>query len=183
MSDGNDDDLNKKFMLDGQEVTLADLTGVSLDDVKELRGESFPKGVFIWEVDGEKPPHLAVIGEGDKAKGAAIFRAKCLEVITMDDKEFTGDVNSLVGKVHQETFFLTTVESLGYLKAFMKDIGAPYNPNVKDLLAGSAGTRFQAPIGKRKDKDDADKIYTNLVRNKMKPLAGGATSEVAGKVG
>lgn len=181
MSDDNDD-LNKKFMLDGEAVTLADLTGVSLDDVKELRGESFPKGNFIWEVDGEKPPHLAVIGEGDKAKGAAVFRAKCLEVITVDDKDFTGDVNGLVGKVHQETFFLTTVESLGYLKAFMKDIGAPYNPNVKALLEGSVGTRFQAPIGKRKDRNDEDKIYTNLIRNKLKPLGGAVASDVAAKV-
>lgn len=178
----SDEEDNKKFMLDGTEVTLADLTGVSLDDVKEMRGEAFAKGVFVWQVDGETPPKLDVIGEGAKAKGAAIITFECLEVITVDTKDYDGDVNALVGKKHRETFFLSTVESLGYLKAFMKDIGAPYNPNVKLLLEGSVGTRFQAPIGKRKDKDDADKIYTNIVRNKIKPLIGAAVSEIAAKV-
>jgi hypothetical protein len=178
----NEEDLNKTFKLEGVEVTLADLAGINLDEVKELRGEAFPKGVYIWEVDSEKPPHLTVVGEGDKAKGAAVFRAKCLDVLTVSDPEFTGDNSTLIGKVHQETFFLTNPESLGYLKAFMKDIGAPYSPNVVTLLSGSVGTRFQAPIGKRKDKDDADKVYTNLVRNKLKPLGAAEVSEVASAV-
>lgn len=182
MADENEDELVKKIMLEGTEVTLADLIGISLDDVAEKRGEAFPKCVAVWEVDGEHPPALVVIGEGDKAKGAAKLSFKCLEIITMDDKEFTGDQNTLIGKNHNETFFLTNTDSLGYLKAFMKDIGAPYNSNVKTLLLGSVGTRFQAPIGKRKDKDDSDKIYTNIVRNKMKPLAAAATSSVASAV-
>lgn len=178
MSEDNDD-MNKELIIDGQKITLADLTGINLDDVKELRGVSFPKGTYVFEVDDEKPPSASVIGEGDNAKAAVTFRAKCLEVIHIDDKEFEGDPNDLVGKCHQEAFFLTTLEGLGYLKAFFKDIGAPYNPNLNAMMAGSVGTRFQAPIGKRKDKNDADKIYTNIVRNKIKPLAGAAVSEVA----
>lgn len=179
MSDETELDLDAVIIMDGEKVTLADLTGVNLDEVKELRGASFPKGNFIWEVDSENAPKLAIIGEGDKAKGAVVFAAKCIEVVNVNDPEFTGDQNELIGKVHRETFFLTTVDGLGYLKAFFKDIGAPYSPNMKDLLAGAVGTRFSAPIGKRKDKDDADKIYTNLVRNKLKPLEGAAKSELS----
>lgn len=177
--DNNEDILKAKIMVDGVQLSLADLTGISLDDVAEKRGESFPKGVFQWEVDAENPPKIAVVGEGDKAKGAIKCAFKCIEVVTVSDSEFTGDENALVGKSHHETFFLTSEDSLGYVKAFFKDIGAPYSNSMATLLSGSAGTRFQAPIGKRKSKDDADVVYTNIVRNKIKPLASAAGSDVA----
>jgi hypothetical protein len=177
MSDEISDDTG--IVVDGEKVTLGDLMGVNLDEVKELRGSSFPKGNFSWEVDGgENAPKVLVVGEGDKAKGAVAIALKCIEVINVNDPEFDGDQNALIGKIHRETFFLTTVEGLGYMKAFFKDIGAPYASNVKDLLANSVGTRFNAPIGKRKDKDDADKIYTNVVRNKIKPLGEAAKSDL-----
>jgi hypothetical protein len=179
MSNENDD-LNAKIFVDGEAVTLADLAGISMDDVQERRGEAFPKGVFVFEVEGgEDVPRLRAIGEGEKAKGGVIFALKCLDVIGVADPEFNSDPSTLIGKVHRETFFLSSGESLGYLKAFIKDIGAPYNPKLVEMLSTCAGVRFQAPIGKRKDKDDADKVYTNIVRQKIKPLAGAAVSEVA----
>lgn len=165
-----DENENAQIMVDGEMVSLADLAGISMDTVQELRSEPFPKGVYNWEVDTNTPPHIAVIGEDKNAKGAAIFKFKCLEVLTMTDADYTGKAEDLVGKFHQETFFLTTIEGLGYLKAFLKDIGAPYDPNLKKMLFNSAGTRFQAPIMKRKDKNDSDKVYTNVNRGKLKPI-------------
>lgn len=179
MSDENTDDLNKKIFIDGEGVTLADLAGLDMDTIAEKRGESFPKGDFVWEVDSEEFPKLVVIGEGEKARGAVQFIVKCLDVIRVNDPEFTGDQNTLIGKKHREAFFITTLESTGYIKAFFKDIGAPYDKNFVKLLSGSAGTRFSAPIGKRKDPNDTDKVYTQLNRGKAKPLAGAAVSEVA----
>lgn len=177
MSDEND--LNKKIMLEGESVSLADLAGLDMDTVVEKRGESFPKGDFTWEIDTEDAPKLVVIGEGEKARGAVQFVAKCLDVVRITDPEFSGDQNALIGKKHREAFFITTLESVGYIKAFFKDIGAPYNKDFNILLSGSAGTRFNAPIGKRKDPNDTDKVYTQIVRNKVKPLAGATESSVA----
>lgn len=179
-------DLTQKIIVDGVQMTLAEIAGISLDGVKELRGEAFPKGVFQWEVDSENPPSLGVIGEGDKAKGGVIVQLKCIDVVTVNDPEFaaSGQSNdSLIGKIHRETFFLSTAESLGYLKAFFADIGAPYDPDMLVMLPNSAGTRFQAPIGKRKSKDDADVVYTNIVRGKIKPMERAAGSAVAAAVG
>lgn len=178
-------DLNQKIVVDGVSMSLADIAGISLDGVKELRGEAFPKGVFQWEVDSENPPKLGVIGEGDKARGGVPVTLKCINVITVNDPDFAASgqsEDSLIGKLHRETFFLSTAESLGYLKAFFADIGAPYDPDMLKLLAGSPGTRFQAPIGKRKSKDDADVIYTNIVRQKIKPMERAAQSDVAAAV-
>lgn len=167
------------IIVDGEKVTLGDLMGVNLDEVKELRGFGFPRGNFSWEVDGEDDfPKLIVIGEGDKAKGAVAVSLKCIEVINVNDSEFDGDQNAIIGKKHRETFFLTTIDSIGYMKAFFKDIGAPPAASIKELLAGSVGTRFNAPIAKKKDKDDEDKIYTNIVRNKIKPLGEAAKSDL-----
>lgn len=172
---------NDTFKLDGDTVSLADLAGISLDSIAEKRGgESFPKGVFAWEVDTESAPHLVVFGEGDKAKGGATFKLKCIDVLAVTDEDFTADKNSLIGKYHTENFFLSgkIEDALGYIKGFVKDMGAPYNSDLKTLLAGSAGTRFQAPIMKRKNKDDTDVVYTNINRLKMKPMAAAATSSL-----
>lgn len=180
------DEENKMIKIGEETVSLGDLAGVSLDDVKELRGFSFPKGVFVWEVstDPENLPRLAAVGEGDKAKAAILVPLKCLDVVTVSDDEFTGDQNELIGKVHRETMFLTgdLAQALGYSKAFFKDIGAPYSSALKDLIAGSSGVRFQAPITKRKDKDDTDKVYTSINRQKIKPMGVAEASAIAGQV-
>lgn len=180
----SDDNENISVKIDGENITLAELSGLNMDDVQERRGEAFPKGVFVWEIDGENPPHLQAIGEGDKARAGVKFECKCIDVVTVTDSEFTGANDSLIGKKHTETFFISTMDSLGYVKAFVKDIGAPYNPVFKLLLLGTVGARFQAPIGKTKNKNDSDAPpYTNIVRGaKLKPLAAAAASSVAGAV-
>ena len=70
----------------------------------------------------------------------------------------------------------------GRVAAFAKDAGAPVTGSLKDIIAGLSGVRFQAPIQKRKDKDDTDKVYTSLNRMKIKPLAAAEPSAVAAKV-
>lgn len=163
-------------------TTLAELAGLNMDDVKEQRGFVFPKGDFVWEIstDPENLPRLGVIGEGDNASAAIIYPCKCLDVVRVNDNEFTGNEADLIGKIHRETFFLNRdIEvALGYNKAFLKDIGAPYVSGLAALIAASSGTRFQAPITHTKNKNDADKVYVNLNRMKLKPVAAGATSDL-----
>lgn len=183
MADENE--MNKKIMIEGSEATLADLAGLSLDDVKEKRGEALPKGCFDFEISSEPPPHLAVSGEGDKAKGAAQFKFKVLDVVALSDDDYKGTKDELISKDHFERFFLSDGDSLGYLKAFLVDLGASSaGKPLKDLLQDCAGLRVRAFIGKRKDKNDSDIVYTNIVRGKGKivSLAKAAESSVAGAV-
>lgn len=186
-ADDNEVDMNTEIKIEGEMVTLADIAGINLDNIEELRGgESFPRGIFAWEVtldnDG-KPPHLKIIGEGDKKKACAGYAFKCIEVMSVNDPEFTADPDTLVGKTHNEINLIgsgnSSVEkSLGYIKSFLKDMGAPYNPDLNKNLAGSLGTRFIAPITKMKSRDDADKVFTNINRLKIKPLMAAPVSDV-----
>lgn len=178
--------VDENIKLDGMETNLAELGGLSFDNFEEKRGEAFPKGYYTWEVEGgEDAPVLKKIGEGEKAKAAVPWKMKCLEVISVDDKEFTGDPASLIGKYHMETSFITTADAIGYLKAYVKDIGGNPTSDLKSGLATCVGLRFNAYITKRKDKNDSDIVYTSINRNKgkIKPLDGAVGSAVAQQVG
>ncbi len=179
---------NQKFILDGDTVSLAELAGLNVDTFTEKHaGEALPTGAFVFEtLDGEDAPKLTVIGEGDKAKAAAVFKFKVLDVVALTDVEFTGDQNTLIGKTHQETFFFSgnVADAVGYLRAFVGYLGVDNKGALGEMLARCAGCRFQALIGKRKNKDDHDIVYTNIVRDKkkIKPMAAAANSDVAAKV-
>ena len=172
-----------KIKVGDEFTTLGELAGLNMDEVTEQRGFRFPKGEMIWEIstDPENLPRLDVVGEGDKAKAAIIVPCKCLDVIRVNDSEFTGHDQDLIGKVHRETMFMTgdVVVALGYAKAFFKDCGAPYNSNLKALIAGSSGTRFSAPITHRKNPNDTDQVFVSINRMKVKPVAAEAGSAVA----
>ena len=177
-------DENATIKIGNDTITLADLAGISLDDTKEKRFEALPKGFFSFEVDAENPPSLVIIN----GKGAAQWKFKVIDVATVTDPEFKDDPATLIGKYHQEVFFLAggdinSEDGLGYLKAFIHDIGAVNSGMpLGELLTNCAGVRFAAPIGKRKDPNDSDKVFTNIVRGKIKPLEAAAGSEVAAKV-
>lgn len=182
-----EDSENAKILIDGQMMTLADLAGVSLDDVTEKRaGEALPKGFYVFETEGgENTPHLAVQGKDDKAVGAARFMFKVLEVISVTDAEFTGDKDKLIGKFHFENKRIADADGLGYCKAFIKDIGVDNSGPLKGALARCAGARFEAGIMKKKDPNDTDKVYTNIntLPGKIKPVASATPSNVAQAVG
>lgn len=167
-----------------EQISLADLAGLNLDDVAAKRGESLPKSVLSFEVmGGEDMPDLKVLGDGEKAKPGAVFKFKVIDVVGVTDPEFTGNPTDLIGKVHTETKFLTTTENLGYCKGLIIDLGGSGKGTLKEQLNNLAGLRFTAPIGKRKDPNDTDKIYTNIVQGKIKKIAVASVSEIAGKVG
>jgi hypothetical protein len=175
-----------KIKLDDMETTLAEISGLSFDDFQEKRGFNFPKGYFLWEVEGgEDAPALKKLGEGDKAKAGVPWKFKCLEVGEVRDEDFKDDPSELIGKFHHQTSFITSADGIGYLKAMVKDIGGTPAGGLKESLAATAGLRFWAFITKRKDPNDTDKVYTqiNTQKGKIKPVVGAAQSGVAAAVG
>ena len=154
----------------GEAVTLAQLAGIDLDGIQEKRFSDFPAGNFFWEVVADpEPPKLVAIN----GKAAVPFNLKCLQVFAVKDVPGEPPIKpeDWVGKVHRETMFLSDLESIGYLKAFLIDIGGTGKGALDSLLLGTVGLRFAAPIAKRRDKDDHDKIYTNINRMKLIPEA------------
>lgn len=163
----NDDD---EIDLGGETISLAQLAGIDLDGVAERRMLLFPKGNYFWEVVAEpEPPKLQKIG----SMGAVRFTLKCLRVDNVAKPEDSPvPIAELIGKTHNETFFLATLDSLGYMKAFMVDIGGRGKGALTETLLGTVGLRFTAPITLEKNKNDKDIVYHRIDRTRIVPEGG-----------
>lgn len=170
------DDEHDFIEVEGQNVTLAYLAGIDLEGIAEKRFLQFPVGSFLWEVIADpEPPKLAKVG--DQGEAGWSFYLKCLAIIAVKDNSDcpNGDPNQLLGKVHREFFRLNrenVTESMGYVKAFLVDIGVPAKTGkLNEHCLNSVGLKFQCPIVHNKAKDDKDKVYSNLNKSKIIPAA------------
>lgn len=168
MSDQDD------LMLDvgGEQVSLADIAGVDMDAVAEVRGTTFAAGTFQFAVDEAK---LAIVGQGENRKAGIQFKFKCTNVLSLVDS--SKDPEAIIGKFHVETCFLTDpMEGLGKAKAFMADTGFKGMGKLGELLNGFTGHEFKCVITNRASKDDKDLIYANIGLNigrwKVAPVDG-----------
>lgn len=165
------DELNM-VELGGEQVSLADLAGLDLDTFQEKRVITFPVGVFQWEIMGDpSPPKL----QSMKGTLGVPFSLKCVGIVDVKNVKDCpdGDPTKLVGQNHRETFFISAMEDFGWLKAFLIDAGLGGKGNIPALLAGSVGTRFQAPIVHTPNRKNSDAPpYVNLDRSqgKIRPV-------------
>ncbi len=151
---------DQDLMLDvgGEQVSLADLAGLDMDAVAEVRGTTFPDGAFKFKTEEAK---LTIIGKGKDAQAGIQFKFKCTDVMALTD---TGkDAESVIGKSHHELCFLSEpVEGLGRAKAFMADTGYKGTGKLGVLLDGFAGHEFKAVVKQRTDKNDTSIVYANI---------------------
>ncbi len=154
-----DDDL--MLNVGGESVSLADIAGVNMDDVAEVRGTTFPGGTFKFVTEEAK---LTVVGPKDDRKPGIQFAFKCTDVFSLTDS--AKDADSVIGKKHNEICFLTDpLEGLGKAKAFMADVGYSGKGKLDVMLEGFKGHEFKAQIKQRVDKNDKDVIYANIGLN------------------
>ncbi len=172
---------DEDLMLDvgGEQVSLADIAGVNMDDVAEVRGTTFPDGAFKFAVEDAK---LTVVGAKDSRKPGIQFTFKCTDVLALTDS--SKDAESVISKNHMELLFLTDpMEGLGKAKAFMADTGYRGQGKLDAMLDGFKGHEFKAIIKQRVDKDDNSIIYANIGLNigrwKVAPADGELLSKAA----
>lgn len=172
---------NSDMMLEvgGEQVSLAEIAGVDMDDVAEVRGSTFAAGAFKFIVDDAK---LAVMGKDKDAKAGIQYKFKCSDVLSLVDS--SKDANAIIGKFHVETCFLTDpMEGLGRAKAFMADTGYKGSGKLEEVLDGFKGHEFKCVITNRADKNDKDIIYANIGLNigrwKVAPVDGELLSAAA----
>lgn len=183
--------------IEGQQVSLASIAGIDLEGIAEQRFSSLPRGMYLFEVNSDPMPHLEAIDAKGVKKPAAIMSFIVKDCFGLNDPseapkdEATGQSNPLllIGKTHREVFFLSDEKSIGFCKAFLVDIGCPAKtgalgglPGKSGKLEACAGLRFRAPIGHRKDPNDADKVYVNIVRGKIIPMGMAPQGAVAAAV-
>ena len=154
-------DENLLLDIGGETISLADLAGVDMDAVSEVRQTLFPAGAFKFRAE---PAKLDVYGSGADRTPVIAFKFKCIDVLSLTDAALSAD--TVIGKFHQEPILLTEpMEGLGRTKAFMADTGFKGSGQLEELLSGFSGTEFYARITHRPDKKDTSRIYANIGLN------------------
>lgn len=148
-----------------EEFSLADLAGIDISQVAEVRFEQLPAGLYLFEVTD------ATMKQGEDKDGAkrfeVTFEHKVLEVKAMIEAGV--DKESLVGKSHSERFFVNPgkeqeeiLKALGRIRAYITDIGGDSIGQLGAAVENTKGLRFPAKITVRKDKDDPSTTYARI---------------------
>ena len=152
------------------EVGLADIAGIDMNAVEAFEGgfEATPKGVYVWEVKdaGIKPQ------DSQKGKKATIyFELECQQCLALVDDD--RDEESMIGWKHIETIWIGDLaKSVGQAKAICQNAGFEHKGSLEEMLDAFCGHQFVSPIKQRKDKNDTDIVYSNLVIKKITPVPG-----------
>jgi len=151
---------------DDEEVSLADIADIDIGEVSEVTGfEATPAGVYEFRV---KETKLTSISTKDGSRAAITMEFEIGNVLNLSDSSV--DPESLIGKTHRETFFLSELEEgIGRVKALMARSGFAESGKLTDLLDQFVGHRFIAAVKQRKDRNDPDVTYANINLKKVQP--------------
>lgn len=161
------DEMDQMVDVGGQTASLADLAGIDTDQIPETRGSSFPAGAVQFKCEKAE---LGIFGSDDTKKAGIKFELKCTNVMALLDSEI--DMESVVGRTHNEVVFIAGKDSngnvidpmqkIGYTKTFMGDAGFKGSGKLQDLLAQFTGHEFLARIKHRKNPNDPDQPFAGL---------------------
>lgn len=158
---------NETVLIDGQELTLAELAGVDMTDVQEVRFSVTPAGFFHWRIESMELKSKEILEDYDDPDSAMINipvvdmelkAVNCLALV--DDTLDTGDY---VGITHYKTFKIQDLKKgLGRVKAFLVDIGLSGNSAMIELLDEAHGMEFCSEIAHTKNRNNPDIIFANI---------------------
>lgn len=152
-----------------QEISLGDLAGLDMSGVEEKHFTVQPAGVYEFKCLDAKLGKMETVNGETAVVQFEMEIVNCHAVIGEKAVGVPHVPEDQIGKKYTETFFLTTSDSLGYLKGFMSDTGFTGSGTLQQMLDAFHGHAFIGAVKHTKDKNDADKVYTNLA--KCKPLA------------
>lgn len=144
--------------------SLADIAGLDVSDIAEVRFQTLPLGVYGWEVT---EADLSEDEKDGERRFKAQFDLKVIEVKSVLEQGV--DKESLVGKTHTERFFIKPTESqedvqkaIGRVRAFIADTGANNAGTLGDIVRSMKGHIFTGKITHQTDKDDKSVKYARL---------------------
>lgn len=154
-----------------EQFSIADIAGLSLDDVKENRGGPLPVGVMVFQIKGPNLDSKDSTKNPGESFILASFPVEVAKVITMFPKEGDPTPEEMVGRRAKHDIMVSDLESLGRLKAFFVDIGLSVpSKSVETLINESDEKYFIAKVTHRKDPNDKSVSYTRL--SEFKPYTG-----------
>ncbi len=145
-------------------LSLLDLAGIDTSGIEAKRiGEILPRCLADFECIGAE---LGEIKDGDVVKMfKAEFKFKPLGIHMVIDKDVKEE--DILKMVHTETRMIKNQEGLQYLIGFLEDIGVKQKGVLSVLMEAAVTKRIKAVITHRKDKNDADKVYSGLAKIKV----------------
>ena len=160
----NDGDIS----IDGQSFSLAELAGLDLNGVEEVRFVTFAAGNYLWAI---KTSSLEKKHNKKQNKMQFVIEMKiecrdCYSLVGDGDKE------EWIGKEFEQTFWLGDKKALGRFKAFLVDIEpttdhSELEPLIADLAAQEF--EFMCPMKHTKSENDSDVTFANLDTFKASP--------------
>ena len=143
-----------------QEFSLADLSGLDVSEIAEIRFEQLPAGIYDFII---RNPELS---EGTNGDGDKIFymSAKC-EVEDVVNLLEGGDPEKIKGKIHNHRQNIEPSDAetgIGRIRAFATDVGVDSTGTLGDVVERLKDHRFRAKIVLQKDRTDPSIQYARL---------------------
>jgi hypothetical protein len=150
-------------MSEQEKLSLAQIAGINLDDIKAVRFENLPVGAYDMKVIEAT---LDNVGKDENPAAVVKHSVVAVHGLMLD----AGDNEAAyVGKEHTERFLLRDVTELGRFKAYLEDCNAPKKSGaLQDTLAALVNHTFPAKIAHRTDKNDKSIVYARLSFTKDK---------------
>ena len=151
--------------------SLADLAGLTIDDIQEVRAETLPQGSYEFEVEESK------LEEGTNRDGETRFWAeikmKIVDAISVmpERGQPAIDPDSLVGKTYTEKLYIVPEDAekgIGRIRAWLADVGLSNNGVLGEAIEGAIGHRFKAKITHQASKDDKSVKFARLKLERKK---------------
>ena len=157
-----DSDLEVMVDVQGNELSLAQIANINVDEIKEERGLTFPVSVAQWKVEA---CGFGTGGAGEKKSAHVAFLFVCTDVKSCADPHI--DKTSLPGRKIMERVLLTgegidIQQKLGYVKGFMADTGFRGGGSFGELFAAYVGHEFIGASKQRVDRNDPDVKYAGF---------------------
>ena len=148
------------------EVSLADIAGVDMTEVQEVRSTQIPAGKFHFRVMETELKAVDATNKDDP-QGAKInkpviqFEIEAQNCFSLVDDSL--DTEDHINEKYFETFWINDVKKdLGRVKALLIDIGLEGNKPLTDLLDEAHGMEFVADITHNKKRDNPDEFWVNM---------------------
>ncbi len=143
------------------DFSLADIAGLDVTEIQEIRFENLPMGVYDFKIVS------AGLEEGtnrdDEKRFWAEFKFEVLECKACVDRNV--DKDTLVGKTHSEKFYIVpekAEEGIGRIRANIADMGCENVGALGDIVKNTEGHVFTGKIKHQPDKTDKSIVYSRL---------------------
>lgn len=157
---------DKLVIVGEEELSLAAIAGIDMEQVAEVRFSNTPEGLFHWKIQDAE---LTVQEVEDKEnpgskinKPVVKIMLEAVNCLALNDD--TLDPANYVGRKHSLSFWINSAEDIGKAKAFLVDIGMEGSGVFGQLLTNSIGEEFVSQIKHVANRNDADRPYVNVVK-------------------